>query len=153
MSTRGSWFTKNATERAKMQAELQDLRWVCAQILESHDRPTPTTNPMCGLCQCRLCRHIRPWLGRNRSGPEEVNPEHPVVQLLHDKWHVVVAIIIHKLKLPEILITEADVDAYERDHADDSVMARDAEDGLHLMMVTAAQAEKLAKLEREEGRG
>ena len=81
----------------------------------------------------------------------ELNPNHRVTSTLHDQWHALLAVLLHKFRhdLPsEVVITEADVTAFGAAYTGGAVVAHDKRDGLHLRLVNAAEGERLA---REEG--
>ena len=77
-----------------------------------------------------------------------LNPENPLVAAAENNWHKIVGVLIHKLKLPEIVITADDFQAFVRDHPDSAVLMHDKKDGLHLMVVTMEQAKALLAQER-----
>lgn len=78
----------------------------------------------------------------------KMNPENPLVAGMEGNWHKIVAVLLHKLKLPEILVTAADFEAYMAAHPDSAVLMHDKADGLHLMLVTMEQAKALLAQER-----
>jgi hypothetical protein len=71
----------------------------------------------------------------------ELNPNHPVTQQTHDNWHKYVAIMLHKYG--DMRITMADVLAMPDDLA---VTVQELEDGVHLCLVSMAEAEELARI-------
>jgi len=75
----------------------------------------------------------------------EVNPDNPMTKSLHDQWHMLMALAIHKLKLPEFTVTMEDVEDFNKHRANSAVLAHEKKDGLHIMLVTMEQAEALAK--------
>lgn len=85
------------------------------------------------------------------AGNPEINPNHPMTSSLHDKWHMLMALAIFKLKLPEFCVTMDDVEAYNKVHPNSAVLAHEKKDGLHIMLVTMEQAEALAKGEPNNG--
>lgn len=78
----------------------------------------------------------------------EVNPNHPVTAGMREHWHKIVGLLLHKLELGEVVITGEDLQAFERDHPDAVVMIHDRRDGIHLKIITNAEAQRLA---REQG--
>ncbi|TAL43980.1 MAG: hypothetical protein EPN91_05285 [Salinibacterium sp.] len=85
----------------------------------------------------------------HRPNPDEVNPHHPVTMGLHAEWHKLLAIVMWKLNVREIVLTEADIRGFVAHLPDGSaVLAHDKRDGLHLRLIDACEAERLA---REEG--
>lgn len=96
---------------------------------------------------------VRPAV--SRPDEEEViamierNPNHRVTSALHDHWHKLLAIVLHKHRhdLPrDVVVTAADLNAFEAaGHI--NIVAHDKPDGLHLLLVDDAEAERLAKRE------
>lgn len=80
----------------------------------------------------------------------ELNPEHPVTQMVHDQWHTLCALVMHKLKTMHVVISPADVERFSAERAGGCIVVQELADGLHLRFVDEATAEKLAKA---EGRG
>jgi hypothetical protein len=68
----------------------------------------------------------------------------PVASKLRDQWHAILAVTIHKLKVAEIVITEADVRSFQKS-PNQAVLCYDRPDGIHLMLITEAQALALAE--------
>ena len=79
----------------------------------------------------------------------EYNPEHPAIKALHDQWHAVVAAILCKFGLTELVITEADVARLRARPGGTTVLTQDLPDGLHLNLVT--EAEGWAALRKARG--
>ena len=74
---------------------------------------------------------------------EELNPNNPVLVALRDNWHVVAAVILHKLG-KEIEITNADIEAF-RARGGIAVVADARGKGLVLRLTSRAEAERLAR--------
>lgn len=76
----------------------------------------------------------------------EVNPEHPVTEMLHDHWHKICAVLLMRLGLEagkgEIVITAQDVIKLG-DGA--NIITHDQHDGIHLFLVSDADVEKWVK--------
>lgn len=70
----------------------------------------------------------------------ELNPNHPVSQQTHDQWHKFVAIMLYKYG--DVVISMADVSAMPDDIA---VTVQELDDGIHLRLVSMAEAERLAR--------
>lgn len=82
------------------------------------------------------------------GGMSEINPDNPLVQALHDSWHLIVGLMIHKFKQAEVVITAEDIESFDAHYGGDTaVLCHDKKDGLHLMIVTRAQGEALAAQE------
>lgn len=79
----------------------------------------------------------------------EINPHNELVKQAHDNWYKIAAIIIHKFKLPEVIITHDDIVSFTKDCPDCAILMHDKKDGIHLMLITDEQARKLAKEESE----
>lgn len=77
----------------------------------------------------------------------ELNPNHPVTASVHDHWHKVVALLLHKFDLGEVVITASDLDDLAREFAGGmpAVLIHDKADGMHLKIVTEAEAMALAR--------
>lgn len=39
----------------------------------------------------------------------EINPDHPVTKAIHNDWHKIVALLLHKFGVKEIIITSSDI--------------------------------------------
>jgi hypothetical protein len=77
----------------------------------------------------------------------EINPNHPVTREVHDHWHKIVAILLHKFGYKELRITMADLQACERDFPDGAVVIKANNDDFLLWLITADEARELAKRE------
>lgn len=75
----------------------------------------------------------------------ELNPQHPVTSAVHDQWHKIVAILLHKYDLGHVIITMKDFEAFVADHPDSVVVLHDKRDGLHLTMTSREEGERLAR--------
>jgi len=71
----------------------------------------------------------------------EINPNHAVTRAVHDQWHKIAALLVQKLG-GSALITSADVMALGMDKA---VTVQELSDGIHVRIVSLAEAEKLAR--------
>lgn len=78
----------------------------------------------------------------------EINPNHPVTQEVHDLWHKIAALLVHKTGKKEMTITLDDLQAWERDYPDGAIVIKANNLDFRLWLVTAVEAEQLA---REEG--
>lgn len=72
----------------------------------------------------------------------ELNPNHPVTQAVHDHWHKLCALLMHKQGLQRVVITAEDIKALENGA---SIAVQEKHDGLHLFLVDEAQAKVLAR--------
>jgi hypothetical protein len=73
----------------------------------------------------------------------ELNPNHGVTKEVHDHWHKIVAIIMHKYKLNEVVITSADMEALPHDIA----VGIHCTENIRVFLTDLKTAEKLAKKE------
>ncbi len=81
----------------------------------------------------------------------ELNPKHPTTFAMHDHWHKIAAILLHKfVGLEEFVVTEADIVALAGACGGKMpvVMIKDDADGLKLRIITEDEAHRLAKKER-----
>lgn len=82
---------------------------------------------------------------------DEINPNHPVTRTLHDHWHKLLAVVLHKYRhdLPrDVVITGPDIEALTRAYPEmPSIIAHDQRDGLHLRLVDGPEGERLARKE------
>jgi hypothetical protein len=81
----------------------------------------------------------------------EINPHHHITETVHDHWHKIAALLLHRLGVRrgsgEVLITMADVKELAKYDNDVAVVIHEKTDGIHLRIVTMAEGEKLAKKE------
>lgn len=75
---------------------------------------------------------------------DKLNPNHPVVTALDDQWHKIVAVMMLKLGLTEIVLTYEDVEAVTG-QAKRNIAAKENEDGLRLWLVTDEEGMQLAR--------
>lgn len=75
---------------------------------------------------------------------DEINPNHPVTAGARDHWHKLCAILLHKFDLEPVVITTSDFERFIHDYPDHAVLLHDTKDGLHLRIVSRAEAERLA---------
>jgi hypothetical protein len=73
---------------------------------------------------------------------DEINPSHPVTKSLHDQWHKLCMILLDRLG-EEQIITITDVELFAAKYPDHAILAHDQKDGLHLKVVTMAQARRM----------
>lgn len=73
-----------------------------------------------------------------------LNPNHPVTQAMDTEWHKIVAILMHKLGLNEVELTEADINAFVTSGYA-AVTIHAGETTLRLNLATEAEAERLAR--------
>lgn len=76
----------------------------------------------------------------------ELNPDHPVTRGVHDHWHKIVALLMHKLGMTTAVITPADMEAFSRSEFA-AVTISDKRDVITLQLVNRTDAERLAKQE------
>lgn len=79
------------------------------------------------------------------NNPDELNPEHPVTKLLHSEWHKLAAILVQRFTGGHVVITEQDIRSLP---VDCSIVAQEFEDGLHLRIVSRAEANSILAAQR-----
>ena len=72
----------------------------------------------------------------------EINPNHPTTQTMHDLWHKLTAIVMHKLGVDHIVITVEDL---QQMSGGKFITVQELDDGIHLRFVDEAEAMRLAK--------
>lgn len=72
----------------------------------------------------------------------ELNPNHPTTRAISDHWHKIAAIMMHKLGVTHVHITEDDLRTLP---ADMFMVAHDRRDGLHIRFVDSQTAHRLAR--------
>lgn len=81
----------------------------------------------------------------------ELNPNHPVTKELHNQWHKLAAIILHKLGMQTIDISIADIAAFENSYQNNgggAIVAEPKDDVIHITLVSMNEAEQLAQKEQ-----
>lgn len=74
----------------------------------------------------------------------ELNPNHPTTQTLRDHWHKIAILIMRKLGVEHVIITEKDIERLA-EHEGSYVFAHDQRDGLHIRLVSREEGERLAR--------
>lgn len=77
----------------------------------------------------------------------ELNPNHKTTEAMHEQWHKICAILMHKFDLKHVCITSADIERSLKDQNGLFITMQELPDGLHLKMVTEEEAIRLAKKE------
>ena len=80
---------------------------------------------------------------------KELNPNHPVTSKVHDHWHKVVAILLHKFAKQlgrEVRIYPYDIEALEHSGLA-NVVIEDRDGCIRLRLVDQAEGERLARKE------
>lgn len=80
----------------------------------------------------------------------ERNPDHPVTAAIHDHWHKVVAVLLHKYAGvfgPEVRIYPSDIVALERAYPGDmpNVVIEDRDGAIRLRLVDSVEGAQLAR--------
>lgn len=80
----------------------------------------------------------------------ELNPRHPAVNAMHDHWHKMAGLIMHKLGVNDIQFSGSDVEEFGRMFPDDrpSVVIGEKDGVLRVRLLPEKEAVRLA---REEG--
>jgi hypothetical protein len=79
----------------------------------------------------------------------ELNPNHRVTSTVHDHWHKVVAILLHKFSKElgrEVRIYPADIEALEHSGVS-NVVIEDRDGALRLRLVDDEEGKRLARKE------
>jgi hypothetical protein len=79
----------------------------------------------------------------------EFNPNHKVTQGLHDHWHKIAALILHKLGVKQVVIDLDDFQSLEDSYPNGMpcVVAQDKDNKLTIWLVTEQEGRELAKKE------
>lgn len=75
----------------------------------------------------------------------EINPNHPVTSAVREHWHKIVALLLHKFELGDVLLTQADLERFLAECPDHVVALHDKADGMHLKIITREEAERLGR--------
>jgi hypothetical protein len=79
---------------------------------------------------------------------DELNPNHHVTSAIHDHWHKVVAVLLHKYANVlgrEVRIYPSDLEAMEREEGGVNVVIEDRDGAIRLRLVTDAEGAQLAR--------
>ena len=74
----------------------------------------------------------------------ELNPTHSVTIEMHDLWHKIAMILLDRLGVKELLITNADVEEFGRKYDGMAIMFHARKDGLFLKVITMEEAKRKA---------
>jgi hypothetical protein len=74
---------------------------------------------------------------------DEINPNHPVTQALHDKWPYLCAILLRKFGKSKATITLEDLLSFS--HSGLSICARGNQDDIELFLVDAEEGLRMAR--------
>lgn len=78
----------------------------------------------------------------------ELNPNNETTSWLREQWHKIVAVLLHKFDLGEVVITVEDLGALTQAFAGGggpAVVAQDTSDGLHVKLVNMREGERIAE--------
>lgn len=78
----------------------------------------------------------------------ELNPNNPTTKAAHDHWHAIVAVMMVKLGLTDVLINRTDMDKLHALPEAPTVMLHDSAEGLRVKLITRAEAEQLLEMQR-----
>lgn len=73
----------------------------------------------------------------------ELNPDHPTTSGLHNEWHKILVLVMLKMGVTEVVLTEDDVRQHLQ-NKENAVMAHDQKDGLHISVLPMKEAQRLA---------
>lgn len=77
----------------------------------------------------------------------ELNPNHPVTREVHDLWHKIAALMLHKSGKKEMRITLADLQAWEREYPNGAIVIKANNLDFHLWLITQEEGADLARKE------
>lgn len=77
----------------------------------------------------------------------ELNPNHPTTSAMREQWHKILAFVIRKYDLGEVVLTAEDIEAASRSAGGVNVVVFEQPDGLHIKLVDDAEAHRLARKE------
>lgn len=77
-----------------------------------------------------------------------LNPNHPTTRAMEGQWHAVLAIVMHKLGVTELAISDADVRSLT---PGTGVAVQDGKNGDGLLHVWLVSPEEGKRLAREQG--
>jgi hypothetical protein len=72
----------------------------------------------------------------------KLNPNHPVNRGLDNQWHKIAALIMKKLGVNHVVITEQDIDSMQQGMF---IAVQERHDGLHVCFVDEATAHRLVR--------
>lgn len=75
----------------------------------------------------------------------EINPDHPVTEAMHDMWHKMVGLLMHRMGMKYVIITQKDIEEWARTYPDHAIVCHSHADAIELKIVTIEDAEKMAK--------
>jgi hypothetical protein len=84
---------------------------------------------------------------------KELNPNHPVTREVHDHWHKLCALALHKLGVSKVSITSADIESFSR-----KWVGRNGQDGAitvhptgNVLTLELVNGDDAARIARKEG--
>lgn len=78
----------------------------------------------------------------------ELNPQHPVTQLLHENWHKVCFLLMKRFGQKEVMFTAQEI-AMATSSAESSIIAHAKHDGLHIILATEEEAQEAVRRSRQ----
>jgi hypothetical protein len=81
----------------------------------------------------------------------ELNPNHPVTQEVREQWHKIAAIMMNKLGITDLEITEADIEALNSNPR--AIVADARNNEFHIRLLPLKEAEAIARKEARTGGG
>jgi hypothetical protein len=124
-------------------AELEATRRILKRILD-------TLGIHGGFTEDQLIAQVKVRAGLGRLNADELNPNHPVAQLLHDHWHIVAAILLMKLvadeRRQELELTDQDIADFREMAGPNGAIIADTRGGRFVLrIVDGAEAAKIAR--------
>ncbi|RWA55322.1 hypothetical protein AU476_07380 [Cupriavidus sp. UYMSc13B] len=74
----------------------------------------------------------------------ELNPNHPVTAAVHEHWHKLCALLLHKLTDGHAVLTASDVDQLVGSGAA-NIVIQETERGIELTLVSDEEGDRLAR--------
>jgi hypothetical protein len=78
----------------------------------------------------------------------ELNPNNPTTKAIRDQWHAIVAVLLIKFDLKEVLILHADMEKVWALPEVPTVMVHDSAEGLRIKLITQQEAGQLLEMQR-----
>lgn len=77
----------------------------------------------------------------------ERNPNHPVTREMHDQWHKIALLLMMQMGETKVMIPAGLLTKMAEENEGGAVTIRFSDDGIHLEIVDAAEADRLAHFE------
>lgn len=121
-------------ENDRLRSELSAMK----RALRVEGWPQQTVIDRCLL----LAEHYANTRDKQQPDPSEVNPSHKVTSTMRGQWHKLMALVMHKLVVKQVVIDIRDFESFPGDH---TIVAYDSAQGLQISLCSMAEAKALAK--------